>query len=98
MGPSRGNRRRGNNMGYHHYWDHDSQNTHEQGHRDERMGRPNYDYDRHSDQERDRAYFEGRVDERRVADDRRQEERAEEEAAERRRHHSIAHQHEEEIY
>lgn len=70
-------------LGYH------SDEAYREGRRDEEYGRRNYDYDEHSWNERDKAYYEGREDQHRE-DERRREERREEEEREERHQHAIA--------
>lgn len=73
-------------MSHHSYWSYAADDAHKQGHRDVINGRfSNFDFDRMRDNETDRAYFEGREDERR-AEERRQEDRDRERQEEERAH------------
>lgn len=65
------------------YYDYESDRAYDQGRRDADVHRRDYDFDRHSDRERDRAYFDGIRDRERENQERRDEERREEEYRER---------------
>jgi len=85
-------------MSYHSYWSYNSREAHEQGHQDEFYSRlVSYDFDRYSSDERDRAYFEGREDERRE-EEHRCEEREEERCEERRHHQAMLDKAQEDAY
>ena len=64
-------------MSYHNYWSFEADEAHREGHHDGRYRRNSFDYDRHSDNEIDKTYFEGRRDEERE-EERREEQRREE--------------------
>ena len=76
-------------MSRHSYWSYREEEAHEQGHKDEQFGRfSNSDFDSHRDNATDRAYFEGREEERRREDrerERQEEERAHQRSLERQR-------------
>ena len=87
------------------YYDYDSREAYNRGKGDERYSRRNYDYDRHSDREKDRAYFDGRKDADREERERRYQESQEEFEQEERRQRRLAEermierqQEEEELY
>jgi flagellar biosynthesis GTPase FlhF len=65
------------------YYSYEEDEAFRQGERDAKYGRRNYDYDRYSDRERDRAYFDGYREEKRRQEERREERRQEELAEER---------------
>lgn len=67
-----------------HYWNYSSTEAHNKGERDASYEcRASHEYDRHSDNERDRAYFDGYREEERRQEERREERRREEEQQER---------------
>ena len=67
-----------------HYWNYSSREAHDKGERDASYGcRESHEYDRHSGNERDRAYFDGYREEERRQEERREERRREEEQQER---------------
>jgi hypothetical protein len=66
-----------------HYWSYESKRAYEKGSNDARWGsHKSFDYDKWSDRERDRAYFDGYRDEERRQEDERLERMREEERVE----------------
>ena len=68
-------------MRYH--WSFDAKDEYDKGREDERWGKHDWEHDKYSSNDKDRAYFEGREDYKREEQERREEERREEE----RQHH-----------
>ena len=82
-----------------HYWDYESRKAHDKGEDDARWGfRQNYNYDRYSDRERDKAYFDGYREEERRQEERREEERRQEEREQEQREYRRREQQRQEQY